>query len=372
MIEKLVLIGLLVLPFFVWPGMDTREPKYLLAAALSLLVALWGLRAGIRPYRNPWALAFVAFAFLGFLLSPSIGIVVSGVPMASWVLQAFFYLLVFFLAHVVIAGAAIGIPRVLDTMILAGVVMSVYAFLQHLKMDQFFNPTYLIAGTLGNPDLLAPFLAMIVPIALYRRKTLVAVGLGTMVFFINSQVAYGAMVVSLLFLFGTRSVPARIVAVTVGALLASFLAFGPGRAFVHDGGRFAVNAQVVRDLQNPIVLEGVASRKYSLTGFGLGSFRYLFHVQHPIAEMGDTFVEAHNDYAEILYNTGVLGLGLFLVALLTFVRSCYPLDRLQAHLLASFVCIAVCAGGIFAWQNGAIIFYTLVITGMLVGRSQQT
>jgi len=126
--------------------------------------------------------------------------------------------------------------------------------------------------------------------------------------------------------------------------------------------RFPVWSQIIKDVKNPV--EG-GSKQYSFTGYGLGSFRYLFHSQHPISEVGDNFLEAHNDYLELFYNTGLIGLGLFLMGLTFFIKQCFPLDRLSAHLLASFICVMVAAGGIFVLQQGTMIFYLLVITGLL-------
>jgi hypothetical protein len=373
-IINLIRFGLLTLPFFVWPGMDTREPKYLLAAGVCLLLGLLGLRSGIRPYRNPWALAFLAFVFLGYLLAPSVGILLSGVPAPSWILQASWYAVVFFLAHVAISHQTFSIPdihAIIDTAIVAGVVSAAYGILQHFGFEQFFTGPAMSCAGLGNPAVLASFLAMIVPLALYRRQRIVTVGLVLMVFFLDSQVAVGALVVALMFLWGTHNRESRYFVIGVGLLVVAILVIGYFTSprihgFVNDNGRFAVWGQVVTDIQTPLTPGGSA---HSITGLGLGSFPYIFHAQHPKAGLGETFLEAHNDYAEILYNTGIVGLALFLLALWTFVRSCFPLDRLQAHLLASFVCVAVSAGGLFVWQNGAIVFYTIVITGLLVQKS---
>jgi len=374
MIKKLVITGLLVLPFFVWPGMDTREPKYLLAAGVCLLLGLLGLQSGIRPYRNPWALGFLAFVFLGYLLAPSVGILLSGVPAPSWVLQAFLYVLVFFLAHVAIGNQSFtdaDVNAVIDTAILASVISAAYGILQHFGFDQFFiGPAVSCAG-LGNSAVLAAFLAMIVPLALYRRKLIVAWGLILTVVLLDSQVAMGALEVSLLFIWGTHNRESRYFVTGVGLLAVAILVIGYFASprihgFVNDKGRFAVWGQVVTDIRTPLTPGGSA---HSITGYGLGSFPYIFHAQHPSAGLGEVFLQAHSEYFEILYNTGIVGLGLFLLTLWTFVKSCFPLDRLRSYLLASFLCVAVSAGGLFVWQNGAIIFYTIVVTGLLVRRT---
>jgi hypothetical protein len=136
------------------------------------------------------------------------------------------------------------------------------------------------------------------------------------------------------------------------------------KSFVGDSGRFKVWSVIIKDVKNPMNANGQAIKR-SLTGFGLGSFRYLFHNQHKDLTPGEPFFEAHNEYLEVLYNTGIIGLGLFLMGIFFIIRQSFPLDRLNAHLLASFICVAVSAGGIFCLQNGAIVFYILTITGLL-------
>jgi len=375
MIVTLIRFGLLVLPIFVWPGFDTREPKLILALFLSLIIGLYGIYTGsIKRYPNVWVLAFLAFIPLNYVLSPRIDVFISGVPVASWVLQAFLFVLVFFLGHLTIAGGEFSVPdtdRILDTAVTSGFISAGFAIGQLLGFRQFFvGSEKAIAAAMGNPNVLAAWLSMLVPIALYRKRYLPAIVITVVVLLTNSQMAYGSLILSTMFLLGTKNRELRILMISGIVLITLVLAFGYFRSsaiksFVGDSGRFATWGRIIRDVQSPVI-PGDRNTDYSITGRGLGSFRYMFHTQNPDLNPKEPFLEAHNDYLELLYNGGLFGLGLFLIAIVTFMVSCFPLDRFRAHLLASFLCIAINAGGLFVWQNGAIIFYTLVITGLLI------
>jgi hypothetical protein len=372
--ENILVFGLATIPFFVWSGMDTREPKYVLAAGICLVLGLLGIRSGLR-YRNIWLLAFLAFLPVNYILSPGVDIMVSGIKMPSWILQASWYVMCFFLAHAAISNANLNIPKILQTATWVGTVMAGYMLLQYFHFEQFFYGTPgAMCGTMGSTALSSAFVAMLVPLALYQRARWQAGLMIVAVLLVNSQIAYGALTVALLFLWGSQSrkcgVYVTIAGIVIGGSLVLGYFFVPWtHHFIGGGDRLLVWRQAVVDIHTPLT---PGKAPYSITGLGLGSFHYLFHAQHPLAGYGEKFLEAHNDYVELLYNTGIVGLGLFLAAFWTFLRACFPLNRLRTHLFASFLCIAICAGGLFVWQNGAIIFYTLIITGLLTGRTNDT
>lgn len=96
----------------------------------------------------------------------------------------------------------------------------------------------------------------------------------------------------------------------------------------------------------------------------MGAFRFVNPVRHPGEK--ETFYEAHNDYVELLYNSGFIGLILFLGAIWRMVKiNLVRLNEYRIALLSSFLCIAINAGGLFVWQIAPIIFNTLVIAGLL-------
>jgi len=382
MIKLIIGSGLILIPFFVMGGFDSRQPKLYLAIVLSLILSLNSFHKGLfKPFKNVWCFLFLSFIPINFLMSPNLGVRLFNMSVGPfWILQSFLFILIFFLAHISVKSITFkrdDVAFLLKIMSWVGVIMASYSLVQFMGFEQFFTPRkediYNISnacGTMGNRLLLASFIAMIIPISIYLKKYVHALIMFIVVFICNSQIVGTALIVSMMFLVGTKH---RLLAITMACLLvisAFILGIGyfnsPGiKSFIGGGNgsnRFPAWKQMVDDLREPITLDNGVKKKFALTGFGLGSFKYLFHTRHP---KFSRFYEAHNEYLEILWTVGFIGLGIFLMILYTLVRQSFPLDRLNAHLLASFICISVCAGGMFVWHNGAILFYVIVITGLI-------
>ena len=94
---------------------------------------------------------------------------------------------------------------------------------------------------------------------------------------------------------------------------------------------------------------------------------YQMDMTHENSEASlNNFWQAHNDYLEFLYNTGIVGLGLFLSALFVFLRKADIFrSKMSRHIFASLSCIGICAIGTFVFQLGVFIIYTLTLAGML-------
>lgn len=386
MFTLLTSLGLAILPFFIWPGCDTRSPKLFMALVISLILGLYVIYKGyLKPYKNIWFLLFLLYIPLNYLLTPKIKLLIFGLPMPTfWVVQAYLIILIFFLAHIAFNGMQFtdkGKIIILKVMVWTGTIMAIYAIFQRLGFDQYWVTRYdneisKVGGTLGNRVILAPFLAMIVPLALYLKKYIQAILLIGVIFLCNSQIAYGALIVSLMFLLATKGKKLRITMISLFVALSLILSVGyfkspQIKSFINDSYRFPIWNTIIQDIKTPREVVKDKKQQFALTGFGLGSFRYIFHTEHKnTTTPGMLLAEAHNDYLELLYNTGLIGLGLFLAGLVFLIKQFFPLDLLNAHLLTSLVCVLICAGGIFVLQNGAIIFYVLTIIGLVNRRGE--
>jgi len=384
MFTKLTSLALILLPFCVWPGYDTREPKLFMALVISLVLGLFSFYKGyFKPYKNIWFMLFLFYIPLNYLLTPKLNLLIFGLPLgAFWIIQSYLIILIFFIAHVAINSYQFtdeDKTRILKIMVWVGTIMSIYAIFQRLGFDQYWitrNPGDIegqVAGTLGNRVILAPFLAMIVPLALYLKKYIQAILLILVVFMCQSAVACGALIISLLFLLATKSKRFLILAISLFIIISLILTIGyfkspKIKSLMGNNYRFLAWKTIINDVKEPKEITKDKKQRYPLTGFGLGAFRYIFQTEHKSMLPG--YREAHNDYLELLYNTGLIGLGLFLMGLYFLTKQFFPLDRLNANLFASFICIAICAGGIFVWQQGCHIFYTLVIVGLLNKRGE--
>lgn len=385
MIEKyLIVFGLAIIPFFNLSGSKTREPKMLLAVAFAFAITLFAVYYGkLKPLKNRWLLLFVGYLFFSVLLAPKPFIDLWGLQVKNfWVWQPMFKIIVFFFMFVAVASIewrAKDISLFLNTMVWAGFIMAVYAVIQFLRLDQFFyvipdrGVTTMphIGGTLGNPTVMSSFIAMLVPIAFYLKRYWKALAIIIAVCLTCSQVAIGAMVISLMVLVAVKN--KRTIVVTGAILLAVVLFLGIGyfkssriNAFIGDNGRFSHWEQIAKDLNSPI--NAGSKKKYPLTGLGMGSFKYIYHLKHK-----NSFHQAHNDYLELAYNTGLIGLILFLCAIGYMLKQNFSLkavrlgkiNKYRLHLLSSFICVSICAGGTFVFQLGSHIFYTIVVAGLL-------
>ena len=113
---------------------------------------------------------------------------------------------------------------------------------------------------------------------------------------------------------------------------------------------------------------------YPITGWRMGNFKYTFHFLHPNGPTMRKFHQAHNDYLELAYNTGIVGIFLFLSCLWVFFRQIFIkvfnniITEEERALTAGFIVICVAAGGTFVWQIGTTIFYSCVFFSLLNNR----
>jgi hypothetical protein len=374
-------LGLSVIPFVIYPGLDSREPKMAAALVFALTLGLVGIYQGkLKPIRNKWLLFLVGFLLINIWLCPKPAVKFEEIAIGSfWVWQVLSYVLIFFLMFATVSSVSFEDKQkdtIFKVMSYVGLVMAIYAILQFFKIDQFYTlssanealntPSGNIGGTLGNPTIVAPFIAMIIPICLYLKKYWFSGIMVIAVLLTKSQVAIGALIVSLVFLQALRD---KKTAIRIGILSLIFIVVGTMAYFnnpkikslVGDSGRFIQWKQIVKDVNSPIRPE--LKNKYPFTGLGLGSFKYIYHIKNK-----SEFHQAHNEYLEILYNTGIIGLALFLMSLWTILKG--KIDRQRKFLLTSFVCIAMCAGGSFVFQLGPHLYYTLTILGLLNQREE--
>jgi hypothetical protein len=190
----------------------------------------------------------------------------------------------------------------------------------------------------------------------------------------KSQVSVGAMCFSVIVYMASKGWKQTILAVLILAGGAGYIAMTPG--IIEDNQRFQMWRQIASDIKDPIA-ENVDAA-YPLTGRGLGSFKYVFHQQHPGTELEpNRFMQAHNDYLEFAYSLGIIGIILLLGAIFQMFKQNFSprlyfrswQDSRKAALLCSFICIAISAGGTFVWQIGTTAFFTVVLVGLLHNES---
>lgn len=391
-------LGLVLIPMLVWQGYDSRTPKETLAICVALTLSLFA--SWCINTRNKYLVMFMGFSVLSAYLAPKFTLFLGPMDMTNlWIYKALLYLFVYYALFMAISNWNLKdretfVEIILKVMMYVGLAMSLYLFIQKIGMDQFFKPASeqinpdvkslnnaSIVGTMGNATLVSPFIAMLIPISFYFRKYLISAIMIVGVILAESRLGIIAMCFTMTFywFFYRRNAAIAFIIITilsVSGFLYHVHKHHPKERFdawTHSSGRFDHWKDVLKDFNTPPFLGNMEKpdreRKYCMTGFGPGSYGYEYIARHP----GVRFGQVHNEYLEILYNFGIIGLGLFLFALgqvfvNAFKASPYMMPsrfRLMISLLASFVCVCICACGTFVWQVAPIMFYTVVILGFL-------
>lgn len=388
-ITALISLGLVIVPFFLPRGYDCREPKMALAIGIALSLGLWGLYKGIlKPIKNIWACLFIGFLPLSVLMAPgTLQLKLFGADLTLfWVWKPLYIIMVFFLMFLTVSSyefKAKEIKVILTIMSWVGFLMSFYMILQFFYIDQFvrnlygsnFNLMGRVGGTIGQPTLVSAFVAMVIPIAIYLKKYIFAIIMFIAVCLTRSQVSIGAMVFSLMFLYGMTGKKQFIsmisLSIILGSLLIADYVIRKESGIVSLSGRAKGWEQTYKDITEPFVKGDEAG--HGITGYGIGSFHYLHRLKHH-----SNFAQAHNEYLELCFNTGIVGLGIFLCAIWYMVRINISFKDIfnkkvnwyRACLLSSFVCIGTAAGGNFVWQIAPMAFYTITIAGLLHNKGE--
>ena len=373
MIATLISLGLIATSFAFDAG-DLRVIKLKVAMLFAIVLGLLVFHHGsVKGFRNKWILILMAYLPIAYILSPKPQIKLFGMEVSSfWAWQPMFIIWVFFSMLALISSYkfyTFDIRSILTTMYWCGFLTCLYVIMQFYHVDQFFYQTSggadgRMAGFIGNPTLTAPFIAMMIPITLYLRKYWQAVIMLIAVVMTESQMAIGATAASLIAYISFKNAWFFATGLILTGVLIFVIHTGYQKGIVNDSSRFEHWPQILEDIRSPIVEDGAT---YPLTGIGLGSFRYTYHIKH-----GNNYYQAHNEYLEIAYNVGLAGLFLFIASLLSLIKPYLHIgvNRYRRALLASFLCIAMCAMGTFVWQIGTTIFATIVVAGLLMNQEE--
>ncbi|MCK4303039.1 MAG: hypothetical protein KAY24_02235, partial [Candidatus Eisenbacteria sp.] len=210
-IQLLIKIALVVVPLILVAGQDTRGPQMEMAVGASLIIALVAIRYGkLRPFRNKWLLLFVGYLLVNRHFAPTPLAFAAGNVPNFWIWKPVFYVIVFVMMIVTLASLRFTEEhkqKLLNVMAWVGLVMSAYTVVQWIGIDQFAiklgsKNLMGVVGTLGNRILVAPFIAMLIPIALYMRRWWQAILMTLAVLVTRSQMGIGSLVVGLIIWVG--------------------------------------------------------------------------------------------------------------------------------------------------------------------------
>ena len=402
MIKRFIYIGLALVPFAIWPDMDMRIPKEIVGLGLALIIGLVALYNGsLKKFKNYWLLLFISYFLvsmcqapnftgfrLGFQHGREITILGTRVMSGFWSFKPLAFALIYLLMMIAIASIDFKVKDVnliAKVMAWCGFLMALYIFIQAVRLDQFFriitdaeDPQVkhmtqpLLGGFIGQPTVVAPFIAMLIPIALYLRRYFWAVCMCIAVCLTESKVSIGAMCLSIpLYLIISKRVSFKVIGIllVIGVLSSAVFLYrmNPNKNWVEkiytsqSSGRVEAWKGMWQDFVTPI--EG---KKFCVTGFGPGAFTYTHSIRH-----NNRWWQAHNEPLEALYNFGFIGFGLLLMALWYMTKNVYSAMLRQDELVWSFssslICVFICSLGTFPLQGiiAPTMWYTVVIIGLV-------
>lgn len=384
----LINTALIIIPFyeifiFCMPEVNsifsnTRIGKNVAFLYLITIISILGVYRGIINIPNKFFYMLTAFLVINYHFMPKIFI--DGIPYPSpWFFESAFLVLISFIYFTSVASSDFNNERIFNIMSWVGFLMACYGIAQYFGLDQFYavKPKSIIgttesaniAGNLGQPTLLASFLAMIVPIQFCIRKhsfgiiTFIAICLcqaklaifasilGTSVYYIyrSDRRLYGFKVFSF-FLF---------------IIIAGYLTYSHFKPnnLLSSNGRYQMWREILLDIKDGRVVPN--GKDYSLTGHGIGSFKFFNTRKHD-----GNWAQAHNEYLQVFYEMGFIGLILLILAIIkTFDDSYFVFTNSHYGAVGAFFVTAICAVYYFQWHLPSQALYSLTILGILYKRS---
>lgn len=410
MVINLIIIGIVLLPFVTIPGMDSRMPKELLGMGLALSCVLITMYKGkFSSFKNYWLLLFIGFAYISILFSPQFkefiltytqpvgdriaASFVQGISIAElWMFAGLAKVLIWIFFLITVSSVEAEeekIEKLVKCMAVCGLLTALYIFIQNAGLDQFFqvvdeskNPDISsldrphLGGFMGQATIVANFLAMTIPLALYFRKRIWAIIIFVALCLTVSKVAICAAVIgiTIYFLISGRRVRRLfgmllIVSVIVGlyymntydilpknrlSTISSINNVEDFKGFVTEeaNGRFPIWEDIWKEIKD---------NKRFVTGFGPGAYEIVYPIKK-----NPRWDNAHNDPLEGLYLFGIIGIGVLFMAMKHQFKELYRVrNGMVDALAASLLIMILCSLGSFPFKIPTTLFYGIVIIGLL-------
>jgi len=365
----LISAGLILLPLLPLLGFVGTPTQSIFGMGIATALCLWGyFTQEQRPLRNKWLLFFCGYLLISAWQAPYPNLIVLKRPILNfWIWKSMFYAFMFLGMYRTISSAKLTEKHkdlIFDIVIYTTMIMSVYVIGQRFGIMQWFTSlggsygTTTAAGTLGSPAYVSPYLMIGIPFALYRKKSILIVPIILGIIATNSQMAIGSTIVMLMIILYFKYKKTIISLFVIGALTAGIGLAVKGSVVgnvIDDSTRFTEWQNILVGVKTPYM----SNKAYPYTGRGPGAFKWTYRMSS-----GSNFAQAHNEYLEVLYDTGIIGLFLFLMSLYYIFKNTI-LNKRNKYLMSAFIGICVCSGGIFAWHLGMTSFMTILIAGLL-------
>lgn len=314
----------------------TKEFLALLAVVIICLIP-----SPRRQYTiNLWLKIMIVFLVFATYLAPPIKLLLGLADLGGlWMWKSLAWVFAYFMLYRKIRGMPIihleQKKLIAKSIGYAGLISAVYAIVQYLNIDQFqtyFRPEWEgyrqagdITALIGSPVYLGVFLGLCLPFSIYALRWWQSIVIILAILTCQSDTATIFVVFMLVFMCCMRAKSLNWLRAYVLCVVVIMAAMGSLwheiRPHVGDNGRFGIWRDTVEDWRSPCLTipitpemsKGEAiettllnKRTWAITGRGIGSFEYIFQRKHP------GWNDPHNVYLRVLYETGIIGLILFL------------------------------------------------------------
>ena len=298
--------------------------------------------------------------------------------------------------------------RIINISLLSGFIVSVYGILEHFGIDKNLwvqDVQSRVFSTLGQPNWLAAYIAILLPLSLYskiqnynpKKKFLSTIhDLQSTILFIcllftKSKSGLAAAIISLsiffLFTFFKKNSPKKLLIINYSLLiLLSLTISNPIKDFVLSkkisSEQLKIENSKIENLNitpssdiRKIVWKGSIDlfKKFPVLGTGVETFAYSYYWTRPLehnltSEWDFLYNKAHNEYLNYLATTGLVGfipytllifITLFLIIKNLIRNSALDIRNLSIALLSSYISILITNGFGFSVVVTSLYFFLI-------------
>lgn len=370
--SKLICFGLVLVPYLRIIGIYSRQSRMMTSVFIALILSMYGIKQTFFDKKFLGIGIFLMYIMFSAWQAPKPVCMFNDVNISNFYVWKPFVSIIFYsLAFIVLSKVELNFKLIETTMVWTASVMAIQSSFQSFGIAQWAiskgGNLDLISGFLGTRAVVGIFLAIVIPIAIRRRM------------YVNAGILFIAVLITrchipiFISLIGvciyTSILNHALIKWTIllGLIFLSVIGYdivqnkqSQDRILFRDSKRIINWKSILEDCNK----KGITGNPRPYTGKGLGSFEYIYHEEHKEDHNKKDYLEAHNEYWEVLYELGIYGLAITLFLIWMFVLNIHP-NTENAHLYASSIMILLAAGGMFVWHLGVTSFYSLVIIGLL-------
>lgn len=366
LILSLILVPLIlevsVFPFVPDTILDYRLAKFFLASVFALAIFC------THTPKNLWIKILVGYLLIHHFLVPPLDFNSPSSNMIArlWQYKPLAVVFIYYLLFTTIQKMEWTLPRremILKTMAWVGLISAGYVIVQFLGLDsqldlagvyKYQAPRLMsdrLSGFQTHPNYAGIFVACCLPAAIYSKAWIKTIVMTLAVCLTTSAFAIGAMTMGIVFYLSQTKARRYFPQFFLPALLIACASILFLHLSVSDSGRFHVWSLMFQDF-----------KERPIFGYGFGSFPFLFQVRHAIG-----FTQAHNEFFQLVYETGLIGGLLCLKAVQDFMKNTFQLIAHENYLAfyTSLLILLIGSLGLFVFQIEPTRLYAVVLAGLL-------